>query len=225
MSFRQLIGRCLPRQIQFKRESAHFALGANWGYVPLGHLCQSCDVVEGSSKPLATHCQNRYPSPNGWSDHTRVRPPTPFGGANGRVNAGFGQKSPQCQARLARVWETIPCSALIKVANLWSSGAHKSGDHICSTHSKSLQSLQHPLCFLPARVRVSNAPLWGPSAGLWPLRFWTPTWPVAHCLAVWLGQPVTRPGFAPTNPRRVKPALKGCRGLRLGSPLPFRGAA
>ena len=200
MKNRQLIGRCLPSVIQFKRESAHLAGGAIWRYVTLGQLCQSLGVAKGSSKPAVTHCRNRYPSPNGWSDHTRVRPPTPFWGSVGQRSAGFGQKSSLFTRLIVRVWETIPCGAVIKVASQSASGAHKSGEHLCSKSFPSFPCLAQLHLCRPARALLSNAHPWVQWLVRLAQQFLTPMSPVARLSAVWLGQLATKPVFARANP-------------------------
>ena len=195
-----VIGRCLPSQIQFKRESAHFDPKLKRGYVTLGQLWQTSIVVKGSSKPLVAHCQNRYPSPNGWSDHTRVRPPTPFWGKSGQRSAGFGRKTPLVTKLFVRARETIPCSALIKVANQSVSGANKSGEHICSKSFPFFPCLALPHLCRPARALLSNAHPWVRWLVRLAQQFLTPMSPVGRLSAVWLGQPATKPVFAPANP-------------------------
>jgi hypothetical protein len=223
MKFGQAIGRCLPKQIQFKRETAHFPPLPNSGYLTTGKLCNSYDVVKGSSKPLPTHCQNRYPSPNGWSDHTRVRPPTPFRGAVGRVSAGFDHIARLFRPLMDLPRESFPCDMVLEVANLAASGAKKSGDLICSKSFPSFPCWvpRHPC--RPAKALASNARPWVPLAALWRLKSSTPMSPVARLSAVSLGPRAIRPVFAPTN-LRANTTIKGRWGIRPGGPLLFSGA-
>ena len=204
MKNRRQIGGCQPSVIQFKRESAHLAAGTIWRYVTLGQLCQTLGVAKGSSKPEATHCQYRYPSPNGWSDHTRVRPPTPFRGIYGQGSAGFAPKPLQNTPSIVPVWETIPCDSLSKVAHQVSSGAKKSGEHICSILSKYSAFWASWQPSRPVRAAASNVRQWAQLAVHLLPRCLTPTWPVARFSAAWLVQLVTKLGFASTNTTALK---------------------
>lgn len=224
MKIGQLIGRCLPKQIQFKRELAYLAGRSNWGYMPQGKLCQSLGVVEGSSKPLPTHCQNRYPSPNGWSDHTRVRPPTPFRVVDGQERAGFYPRTICKCETIVVVWETIPCDTSPKVAHHVSSGVKTSGVTICSTHSKSLAFLALWQPSRLVRALASNAHPWVLSVVRWPLRFLTQTSLAARLSAALQGQPAIRLVFAPTDLSGITRHIKGRRSRRFGGLFAFAGA-
>jgi hypothetical protein len=217
------IGRCLPKQIQFKRESAYLAVQSKSCYVTLGKLCQSCGVAKGSSKPEAAHCQNRYPSPNEWSDHTRVRPLTPFWGGTGQEHASFDPLSMHSPSTIVVVWETIPCDISSKVAHHVSSGVKTSGVKICSTLSKFSAFWASWQPFRPVRALASNAHPWVPSVVHWPLRFLTQTSLAARLSAVWLGQPATKPVCAPTNLRLIT-ILRAVRACCPGGPFSFAGA-
>ena len=224
MKIEQVFGRCLPKQIQFKREFADFGTRSNWAYVTLGKLCQTLDVAEGSSKPEAAHCQNRYPSPNEWSDHTRVRPLTPFAGSAGQEHACFGLINRYSHRSIVVVGETIPCDISFKVAHQGISGAKTSGESICSILSKSLAFWASWQPCRPVRAAASNVRPSVPLVALWPRPCWIPTWLAAHCLAAWLGRPATKPVYAPTN-RRITTRLRAVRASRFGSPFAFAGAA
>ena len=224
MKIRQSIGRCLPSQIQFKREFADLAAQSKSGYVTLRKLWQCLYVAKGSSKPEAAHCQNRYPSPNEWSDHTRVRPLTPFQGSNGPECAGFAPKSPKSSKPTAVVWETIPCDTSAKVAHHVLSGAKTSGETICSTLSKFLAFWASWQLCRPVRAAVSNVRLSVPSAVRWPQPFWIPTWLAVRCLVVWPVLQATRLVFAPTKPL-VALHLRADRASNPGGPFVFSRAA
>ena len=222
MKIEQPIGRCLPTQIQFKREFAYLAGQSKSDYVTLGKLCQSCDVAKGSSKPEAAHCQNRYPSPNEWSDHTRVRPLTPFWGGNGREHASFAPDSTYSPNSIVVVWETIPCDISSKVAHHVLSGVKTSGVKICSTLSKFSAFWASWQPFRPARALASNAHPWVPSVALWLLKSLTPTSLAARLSAASLGQLVPKLACAPKRPDFS--TFWAVRASCLGSPFAFAGA-
>lgn len=221
MKIGHLIGRCLPSQIQFKRELADLLKPSESGFVTLRKLCQSLRVAEGSSKPEAAHCQNRYPSPKEWSDHTRVRPLTPFWGGVGQENASFDAGITHLRRSLVAVRETIPCDISPKVAHHVSSGVNTSGVHICSVLSKSQRSCLHRRWLRPVRAPASNAHPWVPLVALWQLPSLTPTSLAARLSAALPGQLATRLVFAPADRPRIVRHIKGRQSLHAGGLFVF----
>lgn len=210
MIFSRVIGRCLLSQMRFKRDSAKPAALYKRGYMRLGYLCQTCSVAKGSSKLWVTHCQNRYPSPDGWSDHTRVWPPTFFQDEAGRQDAGSAAISGLIHPCAVPVGETMPCGDAPKVAKLATSGANTSGNIICSA----LLNLSHfwaqSARLRPAKAPASNARPWALSAVRWRQLFWIPTSRAAHLSAAWPGRPAIRPVCASADLTRR--SFKGRRG-------------
>ena len=209
-------------QIKCKRESAYLVGQSKSGYVTKGKLCKSWGVVKGSSKPEAAHCQNRYPSPNEWSDHTRVRPLTPFVWKIGRKCAGFGLMCVHSLSSIVVVGESFPCDSSSKVAHHLSSGVKTSGVQICSALSKFLAFWASWQPYRLVRELASNAHPWVRSAALWQQRFLTPTWPAARLLAAWLVRLATKPVFAQTK-RPDFTTIGAVREMIPGSPFAFAG--
>ena len=161
----QAISGSLPGALQSKRDSADADQAEKFRFERRRSLWHRFDVIKRSSKLLTTLCQDRYPSPMGWPDLTRIR--SPFGGLRGvrptpasfrRFSADFtgipGVASPIAAVRYSR-----PCDSNVEMSVVRQSGATTSGDFSWLSSSKSSACL--PLtCSAPmspvARLSVAH---------------------------------------------------------------------
>ena len=151
----------LPTNAPVWRESADFRRPGNGGYTPIRKLANIHLVPRRSSKRQGAYCQNRYPSPSGWSGPRWARPPFSCGPGSvingGPATTGEGRPY-RFQTRNPRGHQR--CRSDFRAQPLW----------------------PWPCC-RPVDRRWASRRLSGLARALAPPSFWTVTPPPARFLA------------------------------------------